>query len=457
MPKGKFITSEEISFEDLFQNFYSIPSYQREYVWTNHDVEGFFTDIYESFSSKKDDQKSNYFIGTMVVCPDGENCFEVIDGQQRITTTYLFLCCLKEYLIKYGQKIKTLEGQIFDSKIDEFGNENELYRLTLQYSDSQGVLLKIASDGISKISGKQTKSVENIIAAYQWIKTFLNEKFGDNFVLAKRFYAFVTQNVIIVRIETSNVNEALKVFETMNAKGVGLNAMDLLKNLIFIKSSQDQFEGLNSKWKKLIDTLYEVKEKPLRFLRYFIMARYPGKDLVREDDIYDWFVKNTKKCGIDSSPIGFVDTLTNYVDAYVNFVKGLNRDGSENRYLQNVVMLSGSARQHLLLLLACKDLEKSVFQEFCKEIENLFFCFLVSHTVTRELEQKFLDWVPKIHSITNLDQLHEFVRNQILPEKNNISKRVLLAIDEISEETMQQYRLKYILAKLSQYIDIIAF
>ena len=49
--------------------------------------------------------------------------------------------------------------------------------------------------------------------------------------------------------------------------------MDLLKNLLFMKSDQDEFDVLKNVWKELQDTIFEAGEKPLRFLRYFIFSR----------------------------------------------------------------------------------------------------------------------------------------------------------------------------------------
>lgn len=57
------------------------------------------------------------------------------------------------------------------------------------------------------------------------------------------------------------------MFETINDRGVGLNAMDLLKNLLFMKTSSEDYPRLKDRWKKLIDVLDDCGEKPLRFLR----------------------------------------------------------------------------------------------------------------------------------------------------------------------------------------------
>jgi hypothetical protein len=88
--------------------------------------------------------------------------------------------------------------------------------------------------------------------------------------------------------------------------------MDLLKNLLFMKTASRDYPKLKDRWKTLIDTLNRCREKPLRFLRYYIMSQYEiegSKGVLREDEIYQWFVENTKVTGIEKDPLKFVDVL----------------------------------------------------------------------------------------------------------------------------------------------------
>jgi uncharacterized protein with ParB-like and HNH nuclease domain len=75
------------------------------------------------------------------------------------------------------------------------------------------------------------------------------------------------------------VSSALKIFETINERGVGLTPMDLLKNLLFTQVKQTQFTQLKDEWKKITRPLEKGKEKSLRFLRYFLMANYVIKKI----------------------------------------------------------------------------------------------------------------------------------------------------------------------------------
>jgi hypothetical protein len=130
----------------------------------------------------------------------------------------------------------------------------------------------------------------------------------------------------------------------------------LLKNLLFMKASRDAFENLKAHWKELQDIIFEMGEKPLRFLRYFIFSRY-DVDILREDEIYGWFARNRKLCGYAASPLGFAKELLLAAQAYRNFFRECDQGGNENRYLESLQLLGGkAARQHLILLLAGRHL-----------------------------------------------------------------------------------------------------
>ena len=86
---------KEVSIEELFfsseKYTYEIPIYQRNYAWEKDEIAALIGDVYDEF------QKGNgkpYYIGTLVSYPKGENVYEVIDGQQRLTTIRLILGAL---------------------------------------------------------------------------------------------------------------------------------------------------------------------------------------------------------------------------------------------------------------------------------------------------------------------------------------------------------------------------
>lgn len=69
---------------------FEIPIYQRNYAWEKDEISALIQDFYDAFSAGK----NTYFIGTLVTFNKGDQVFEVIDGQQRLTTINLILAAL---------------------------------------------------------------------------------------------------------------------------------------------------------------------------------------------------------------------------------------------------------------------------------------------------------------------------------------------------------------------------
>ncbi|MDP9367782.1 MAG: DUF262 domain-containing HNH endonuclease family protein [Chloroflexota bacterium] len=454
------IESSDLHLADLFKDFYSVPDFQREYVWAPENVDRLLQDVYDEFYDEHGHltTDSEYFIGSVVVCSGHDGTYQLIDGQQRLTTCYLILCAIRDALAETGTSPSdTLQRQIAATSMNPRTGEDVFrYRLALQYDDSDGVLERIAGkdDAVATIPGT-TASVRHICAAYAAISEFLSANFDQDPVRLRRFVAAFTHRVKLIRIVTPNLSHALKVFETINDRGVGLNAMDLLKNLLFMKTTSADYPKLKDRWKTLIDRLDGCGEKPLRFLRYFVLSQYDtdASKPLREDEIYAWFVSHANQCGITSDPLGFLDRLVDGSRAYANFVASQDPHGVPNRYLRNIATLSGNARQHFILLLAACHLPTDSFTTLCRQLENLFFCYIITREPTKNFERTFARWSGDLRAVETPNDLEAFISRYIKPDLAQRSKNFNFALLELDQTRIQQYRLRYILAKLTQYLE----
>ncbi|MCW1448496.1 DUF262 domain-containing protein [Citrobacter freundii] len=97
---------------------YIIPSYQRPYSWTVDNAEQLIDDIYESSQS----EEREYFIGSMICINKGQNQYEVVDGQQRLTTLSIIVSELKKKISIQGIK-DDLQKRVLP--IDVYSDEAE--------------------------------------------------------------------------------------------------------------------------------------------------------------------------------------------------------------------------------------------------------------------------------------------------------------------------------------------
>lgn len=327
--------------------FYIIPDYQREYVWTDKEIHQLLDDINDGIN----DHSTEYFIGTILVSPtEDKKHFEVIDGQQRLTTFFLILCAL-QHLFSGEPQSQLINSLVLASYINDVGDVIPSLKLDPRYENASELMMKIvltSSDPASTrvailASGIPSfGSLENLVNAYDTVYRYLKDNYVDKTSL-KKYWAYLARNVVFIQIST-DVSSALKIFETINERGIGLNPMDLLKNLLFTQISKEEFTKLKDKWKKITEPLERNHEKPLRFLRYYLMANYRIENarndyIVREDEIYDWFTnkKNVALCDYQNRPFEFVQHVINNVDRFIAYSSGRGNDGQYNLQILDVI------------------------------------------------------------------------------------------------------------------------
>jgi len=225
----------------------------------------------------------------------------------------------------------------------------------------------------------------------------------------RKYWGYLANSVVFIQIST-DVSSALKIFETINERGVGLNPMDLLKNLLFTQIRHDQFSHLKDEWKRITKPLEKAEENPLRFLRYFLMANFPiknqrGDAVVREDEIYDWFSDkgNAALCEYGTKPFEFVRKITRSVDHYLAFGNGQDNNGDPSLAMHSLKLLTGGAFSlHYVLLLAVASFPKLLFDHFVRQLESFLFYYIFTKATTRDLERNFSAWADKLREITAL-------------------------------------------------------
>ena len=453
---------------------YIIPNYQREYVWTYKEVRQLLEDIDEQITEGASRQ---YFIGTVLVSSiEGEEKqFAVIDGQQRLTTLYLLLCALKCRL-KGEAATQNLRELILNSYFDLQGNPVTSLKLDPQYENAHALMAKLVdvdSDPTVLRASVQAAgitsfgSLENLLNAYETIYSYLLDNY-ENMDELKKYLGYICSRVIFIQI-TTEVSSALKIFETINERGVGLNSMDLLKNLLFTQVPQAQFNDLRDEWKKITKPLEKEKEKPLRFLRYFLMANYVIKNerndsIVREDEIYDWFTNKNNAAMADyaNKPFVFVQKVVKNVQQYLAFAEGKGNDGKNSLAMENLRHLTGAAFSlHYVLLMAGANLPKELFNHFVRQLESFLFYYIFTKTPTKELERNFSVWADEIREIAAIADedkqkaaLNAFVKARF--ESNMDSKAPELAdsLRRLTLNSMQRYRTRYLLMRLTQHVDM---
>ena len=194
--------------EIFTNNRYIIPLYQRNYTWGKDQIEALIQDIYEAYNSKTD----NYYIGSLVVLKRHNGDYEVIDGQQRLTTLSLLTRILgitEKPVLTYESRpeVELFFKEFYAIDVDEL---NEAKKLKITPSP-QTYYLREAIDVIKDAKIKDGEG--NDIKFNEW------SKIKD----------YITNKVILVRVEIPEDTDVASYFEIMNNRGEQLQKHEILK------------------------------------------------------------------------------------------------------------------------------------------------------------------------------------------------------------------------------------
>ncbi len=453
--------------EEVFkESFYEIPAFQREYVWKAAQVSSLLNDAFDAlFDENGSATTGEYFIGSIVAYLD-DGIFQLIDGQQRITTLFIVLCAIRDArkALSDTESLGFLEGMIKDQYQKLDGTTGVRLRLRPLYEDAGDVLEAIAMGKLGE-SGERKRlpnSARNMMQAYETTLEFLLEQFNSDVAAIRKFQAHLTKRVRLVRIQTLGISDALRIFETINDRGVGLNALDLLKNLLFMQVPKEEFDKLTSIWKEMVHTIEKTGrgEKPLRFLRYFVLANFPdarkkNKPLT-EDDLYEWLAENKQKIGITTSPINFAKRLHVSAQSYRRFVV------EPDFHLSNIYALSGRARQHLIVLLACETLDEECLLVVTQQLERLLVAYVLAQEPTKALDSLFADLAPRLRDwiaeckmdVDFASLLRDQIGRGINKEIDRLRPRINGSLDRLGLERKTTCR--FVLWRLAQHLEAVA-
>ena len=260
-----------------------IPVYQRNYTWAaEREVKQYFDDLQ---SVLKGDYK-NHFMGIIIYLEKAIDFssreFSIIDGQQRLTTTFLIIYAIKQLLVNCNdtEKVKQLEGQYLTNP---YHNDKIKYKLKPLVADDD-VYRCIVEDRMDEITDKES----NVLKNYQYISNRLNELLLQGYDANAILMAL--DKLYVVCVPISEEDNAQKIFESINATGVKLTSADLIRNYLLMDLQSDVQEKYYADyWKKLEDNVStDSKTLELFFRMYLAIKTY---NLIPKNNVYREFVK----------------------------------------------------------------------------------------------------------------------------------------------------------------------
>ncbi|NTW80041.1 MAG: DUF262 domain-containing protein [Geobacteraceae bacterium] len=279
---------------------FRVPPYQRSYAWEREHVEALLNDINEAIHSKENE----YFLGSIVVTGPVNQRYEVVDGQQRLTTVSILVAAIKDIFQRDGDfdvvnSVKT----DFLASIDRKSKEKEP-RLVLNEVDNE--LYQELIESIPNVNKERfsRQSHKRLLDAADTIFKYMEDvctKSKDSEDELHAWLDYLEINLKVIVVTAPDDSNAFIIFETLNDRGLELAISDLLKNYLFHKSGE-KIEETKNRWLSMSSVLEGASDDPLvvTFLRHFVMSRY---GLVREKDLFGLIKKKvtSKKLALQFS------------------------------------------------------------------------------------------------------------------------------------------------------------
>jgi len=297
---------------------YVVPKYQREYTWGKNEAIDFLEDL-KSYTESND----NLFLGSLIfdISEQKNKKISVVDGQQRITTILLLLIVCRNF----AKRINAIQlATLIQNKIT-FIDPTTAEPLGCRLIASESI--KSIFEEISKydwdgnfnitfpgVDGRKIRwQVGRIKPIYDYFLIELRD-FDQN-KLSK--FLKTIYEAYVVRIDIEDEIEAFSIFERTNARGVDLEASDLLKNYLFAQG----VDGLDDVWPQIIENSDGTL---LRMLKYFYVSR---KGYISKSNLY----KEISRYGKNIGASRLVSELFDFSKYYTS-IKGSDINGIKNYF-----------------------------------------------------------------------------------------------------------------------------
>ena len=419
--------------------WFIVPEYQRPYVWQEENIQELIDDLYYAFENK---QNSEYFLGALVLKRTREKEFkeyEILDGQQRLTTLCMMMAVLRD-LMKKPQYKWTLSQMIYQE-------ENELLKVPsrnrIKYNTRDKVKDFVKNYIIANGSTKKKDlinyhedtniSVSNMAKAISSMHNIFESK--ENL---EAFAVFLLNNVLFIYVSTDNTEDAFRLFTILNDRGIPLSNADILKSINIGEVPEEDLDEYSKNWEYLEEKYHKGFDRFLYFVRTILLKNKPASNLLDE------YEKNIYRKNILKKGKNTIDFLVELDEIYDKIID-LNDENLSNEYKNLVtIMKIGLHSDEWIPAVMSYFLKFEYYNldKFIKKLEYKFVGDLMSN-VSPSKRRENLNNIIKTIEIVNKENIDTLFENK---ELFDIDKNIFR--NNINGEVYGKKYTKYLLLKI---------
>ncbi len=329
------IKAKEYYIKDLLSPkfLFEIPDYQRAYSWTTENLKQLVDDINDSINLNSGREFENfepYFIGSIVLCgkeykDDGWGRYDVIDGQQRLTSLIMLIATIRDMI--QNEEYKRVLASLIYQEANELMGIKENIRVRVRGKEEEFfkkyVLAENGTNLIDEIDREDlTETKMNMLNALEVFKASFKDENGN--ILDEKlnnFIKYLLQKVVLVVIKTNSFESAFRLFNVINARGLPLTNADLLKSENLRVIPQEKRAEFTQIWEN--DEL-DLGKDNLEMLIGFMRAINLKKKA--EVSLYEEFSKNIFADNRDYLGENFINHMHSIKELYSKYIVDADLD-----------------------------------------------------------------------------------------------------------------------------------
>lgn len=462
--------------ESLFRNNnFIVPIYQRNYAWQEDEVKDFWNDLQDVIVGKR----NSHFFGQIVTFKNEADEQEIIDGQQRLTTSVIFMAVIRDIALELGRQIQSKPLDINDD--DDIGDDLRLIRSQVKKSirgdHDNGPTLVVqthvedpgSDETLEEFFEKLTHSripttkptsepKENMLNAYndmkKWITTSLKAyaTIGERIDQLNTIFNAFFDHFYIVMISTQSRRDAFTIFETLNSRGKDLKASDIIKNHV-MSLLHDDLTAANDLWNQITRPLSNNSNRITRFIRTYWAARYR---IVPEARLYRAI---SDKVNTAPEAQQFLTELANLVEPYTVLESPAAPKAhwyyfKDERLTQQLDILNRlNVKLYYPIILALHHRKFSP-QDTLLIVRKIIAVFIRFRTImnrgTNKLENGFSDIAHHIWTVelSNANEIIDEMSEKLLPSDEQAKSSFMMMQKEGGQRGAKKWTLVYLLAEL---------
>lgn len=341
MPANNSFEPTVFTIKDLLDKAFEVPCYQRPYSWKAKDhVMTLVHDIDDAYKLYKVNWEETYYTGAFYYkylksLPGGKECYDLIDGQQRITTySLMFLCLLSLSKIHKINDINSQFGDLEKNQLWKISGQTrarDLRFLTLNSLDKdffqkifdkafdEPKKLRAFVDAYAASSTSEKRIKENFLAIYDYYDSTIFSETAIADGEPTTYLNFLLSQIKMIGIRTNlSTQKIFEMFESINSKFKPLDDIDLIKTYIFKHIKESEYEAMLSRWSELVKGTDDNLEDYLKtYVRAFVF--YYNQDITIKKFSESLIDKFKSKHGLKTEAeavLKLVEELERWLPAY---------------------------------------------------------------------------------------------------------------------------------------------